>query len=209
MTCDELPPEVDPISDSLRHRVLKASDGHCALCGATEARVPLYVDFIISRAKGGKSEPANLQVICSLCQRTKRDQEAVDLRSELVPTLDAACPFCSPAAIEAQNGSAHAIKDKYPVTPDHMLIIPYRHQPDFFSMTAQERRDAEDLILYLRNSLLEKDSSILGFNIGCNNGEAAGQTIMHMHWHLIPRRTGDTPRPRGGVRGVIPSRMLY
>lgn len=153
--------------------------------------------------------PANLQVICSLCQRTKRDQEAGYLRSELVLTIDAACPFCSPAAIEAQNGSAYAIKDKYPVTPDHMLIIPYRHQPDFFSMTAQERRDAEDLILYLRNSLLEKDSSILGFNIGCNNGEAAGQTIMHMHWHLIPRRTGDTPRPRGGVRGAIPSRMSY
>ncbi len=119
------------------------------------------------------------------------------------------CPFCAAEAIEAEHGSVYAIKDKFPVTPGHMLVIPFRHQPDFFTMTRRERRDAEDLILHLRARLLHDDPSIQGFNIGCNNGEVAGQTIMHVHWHLIPRREGDTPNPRGGVRGVIPSKMSY
>ena len=76
-------------------------------------------------------------------------------------------------------------------------------------MTEQERNDANNLIEILRKRLSEKDNSINGFNIGMNSGETAGQTIFHSHIHLIPRRTGDTPNPRGGVRGVIPDKMDY
>jgi diadenosine tetraphosphate (Ap4A) HIT family hydrolase len=76
-------------------------------------------------------------------------------------------------------------------------------------MTPEEHRDAEDLLAKLRKQILESDPTVVGFNVGANCGEAAGQTIEHAHIHLIPRRAGDTPVPKGGVRGVIPERMAY
>ena len=76
-------------------------------------------------------------------------------------------------------------------------------------MTKIERDDAADLIKVLKNKLESSDKSITGFNIGMNSGESAGQTVMHSHIHLIPRRDGDTKKPRGGVRGVIPNKMSY
>ena len=124
----------------------------------------------------------------------------------------AACPFCdhqATAGAMAQKGTVFAIEDRYPVTPGHLLIIPLRHTPDYFSMTPRERRDAEDLIKRLRDKITGSDPSVTGFNIGINCGCDAGQTIMHAHIHLIPRRRGDTASPRGGVRGVIPGKMSY
>ena len=76
-------------------------------------------------------------------------------------------------------------------------------------MTESEKEDASDLLRVLKKKLEEKDETITGFNIGMNSGESAGQTVMHAHIHLIPRRRGDTPNPRGGVRGVIPEKMSY
>jgi diadenosine tetraphosphate (Ap4A) HIT family hydrolase len=122
------------------------------------------------------------------------------------------CVFCSEvraAAAVATHGSTFAVQDLYPVTEGHLLIIPRRHTPDFFSMTETERADTLALIDELRRRVTASDPSVLGFNIGMNCGEAAGQTVMHAHVHLIPRRRGDTPNPRGGVRGVIPGRMAY
>ena len=122
------------------------------------------------------------------------------------------CPFCGKGIegrIVKEYGTAIAIRDKYPVTAHHTLVLPRRHTPDFFSMTPQERRDAEALILSLKDEILKSDHSVVGFNVGINCGEAAGQTIMHAHVHLIPRRLGDTTNPRGGVRGVIPDKMAY
>jgi diadenosine tetraphosphate (Ap4A) HIT family hydrolase len=80
---------------------------------------------------------------------------------------------------------------------------------DYFAMTDQERQDAQGLLRLLRNRLAESDRTIQGFNVGMNCGDVAGQTVLHAHIHLIPRRKGDTPKPRGGVRGVIPARMDY
>ena len=91
----------------------------------------------------------------------------------------------------------------------HLLIIPKRHKTDYFLLTEVENRDADRLVQILHKRLLKKDSTITGFNIGINSGESAGQTIFHCHIHLIPRRDGDTPNPRGGVRGVIPKKMGY
>ena len=96
-----------------------------------------------------------------------------------------------------------------PVTEGHLLVIPYRHTSDWFTMTADERADSESLLAALRNQVIRDDPTVTGFNIGMNCGEVAGQTVMHAHIHLISRRVGDTPDPRGGVRGVIPSRMNY
>ena len=122
------------------------------------------------------------------------------------------CPFCGDrlnGRVIGDHGTVIAIRDRYPVTEYHTLVIPKRHATDFFTMTSQERRDAEALILTLKNEILKNDPSVTGFNMGVNCGESAGQTIMHAHIHLIPRRDGDTLNPRGGVRGVIPDKMAY
>ena len=121
------------------------------------------------------------------------------------------CRFC-PAKIRplvvAELDSVWAVRDRHPVSEGHHLIIPKRHAPDWFSMTERERRDAEALLLILK-SRISADRTVTGFNIGMNCGESAGQTVFHAHIHLIPRRDGDTPHPRGGVRGVIPDKMSY
>lgn len=122
------------------------------------------------------------------------------------------CPFCQLLATtvpEASYKSVVAISDQYPVTKNHLLILPKRHVKDYFSLTLQEKLHADTLLQICKNMILEGDSSVTGFNIGVNCGEAAGQTIFHCHIHLIPRRDGDTAAPRGGVRGVIPNKMNY
>jgi len=122
------------------------------------------------------------------------------------------CPFCSEkitTKIFGEYCSVFAIEDDNPVAEGHLLVIPRRHTPDFFSMTSEEISDAEHLLRQLRERLLSQGTTITGFNIGINCGLSAGQTILHAHIHLIPRRDGDTPTPRGGVRGVIPDKMWY
>jgi diadenosine tetraphosphate (Ap4A) HIT family hydrolase len=122
------------------------------------------------------------------------------------------CPFCNQdikSRIVAEHGSVFAVYDRFPVTEGHLLILPKRHTADWFSLTEEERHDAEKLILCLREKLLADDPTISGFNIGVNCGASAGQTIFHAHIHLIPRRDGDTDDPRGGVRGVIPHKQKY
>ena len=122
---------------------------------------------------------------------------------------DKLCPFCQSLEVVAEHNSVFAIKDNYPVTKGHHLIISFRHTENYFSMNDQEREDTTALLKVLKLKLEEGDLTITGFNIGMNSGETAGQTVMHSHIHLIPRRKGDTPNPRGGVRGVIPNKMDY
>ncbi len=118
------------------------------------------------------------------------------------------CPFCRPDSVLFQNDLAYAKPDKYPVSPGHLLIIPKRHIANFFLTT-----EAEKIALL---SLLDKSKHYLdgkyapeGYNVGINVGEIAGQTISHVHLHLIPRYKGDMENPRGGVRGVIPAKQHY
>ena len=122
------------------------------------------------------------------------------------------CLFCSKeihSRIITSNRSVFAIEDKYPVTPGHLLIIPFRHTLDYFSLTEQEHKHVKELLLILQNRIREEDNTVTGFNVGVNCGESAGQTVMHAHIHLIPRRDGDLKNPKGGVRGVIPEKMSY
>ncbi len=119
------------------------------------------------------------------------------------------CVFCARPEVSFENKTMLAFKDKSPVTEGHYLVIPKQHRIDFFELTQQEHIDARELLLLLRAELCSKDSSIEGFNIGMNCGEVAGQTVFHCHIHLIPRRKGDMDDPRGGVRGVIPSKQKY
>jgi len=199
----------NPVPDSLRYRVLKKSKHRCELCGATKYDRPLDVDHIIPRSKGGKSDESNLQVLCSKCNRSKSNKDDTDFRETEFLDKEKGCLFCEKVKQVAKHNSVFAIQDNYPVTKGHHLIIPFRHTENYFSMTKIERDDAADLIRVLKNKLESSDKSITGFNIGMNSGESAGQTVMHSHIHLIPRRDGDTKKPRGGVRGVIPNKMSY
>ncbi len=128
-----------------------------------------------------------------------------------MPTTTPACLFCQlhPDAILLQNDLAFAIRDGFPVTPLHTLVIPKRHAADYFSLTREELMACDELLRRLREMILRDDPSVAGFNIGINAGAAAGQTIFHCHLHLIPRRPGDVPNPRGGVRHIIPGRGSY
>ena len=121
------------------------------------------------------------------------------------------CIFCNlePSRIEDRNEFFVAIKDLYPVTEGHTLIIPNRHVESFFELTRDEEIAMLDMLSSQKEKLSQLDKSITGFNVGINDGEDAGQTIMHCHIHLIPRRKGDMESPRGGVRGVIPGKQSY
>ena len=116
------------------------------------------------------------------------------------------CIFCNQVE---ENKFAFVLKDNYPVTPGHRLIIPKRHVRDFFSLNKDEILHIYDLILSQKKLLEKFDDTISGFNIGMNCGENAGQTIFHCHVHLIPRRSGDVKNPRGGVRHVISGKGDY
>ncbi len=121
------------------------------------------------------------------------------------------CHFCETTdlAILERNDYLYAIRDKFPVTELHTLLIPFRHVESYFDLDNTEIDAFNELLLSQKKTLLEQDKNISGFNVGFNSGEDAGQTVMHCHIHLIPRRHGDMENPRGGVRGVIPERRDY
>ena len=121
------------------------------------------------------------------------------------------CLFCNSKAsgIVHENDLAYASYDTYPVTEQHCLIIPKRHVVDYFELSNEELIACNDLIKIVKNEVLNKDKSIKAFNVGTNAGKIAGQSIMHCHIHLIPRREGDVDNPQGGVRAVIPKNQHY
>ena len=108
-----------------------------------------------------------------------------------------------------QNSLALIVRDQYPVSEWHLLIIPKRHTAGYFALGSAEVRACHQLLAEARNLVLKQDSTVRGFNVGINSGSVAGQTVMHSHIHLIPRREGDSPNPRGGVRGVVPGKADY
>ena len=120
------------------------------------------------------------------------------------------CPFCNldGTRVIHANGHALAIYDGFPVTLGHSLVIPKRHVASFFETTREEQTAMLELLTEMRE-LLQKEHNPDGFNIGINDGTAAGQTVMHVHIHLIPRYAGDTEDPRGGVRWIMPKKAQY
>ncbi|MFE2834046.1 HIT family protein [Streptomyces mirabilis] len=135
------------------------------------------------------------------------------MSSQRLGAAPAPCTFCRIVRSDAEDvrdfGTMVAFLDAYPVSQGHFLVVPKRHLADYFELSVTELGDSNRALRDLRANLLKTDSSITGFNVGVNCGVAAGQTVEHAHIHLIPRRQGDTPNPRGGVRGVIPARMSY
>jgi diadenosine tetraphosphate (Ap4A) HIT family hydrolase len=120
------------------------------------------------------------------------------------------CPFCNMPEdrIITADDLVYCIRDKYPVSPGHILIITRRHAPDFFELTDDERRAMQAMLIKMKR-MLDAELNPQGYNVGINVGRSAGQTIDHAHLHLIPRFGGDMPDPKGGVRGVIPEKQKY
>lgn len=124
------------------------------------------------------------------------------------------CIFCEMAqhkrdvAMVAQFEHCFVIKDQFPVAPGHLLVIPYQHAGDWFSASSEVKIEIVEVLDQMKKCL-DMEYSPAGYNIGMNCGKAAGQTVMHLHVHLIPRYLGDMEDPRGGVRGVIPSKQKY
>ena len=124
---------------------------------------------------------------------------------------DVNCPFCdlAPARIVTRNEHGVVIRDAYPVTPGHTLVIPIRHVGSFFELRPDERGALLALLDQAKSDLEIAGDKPDGYNIGINDGPAAGQTVPHLHIHLIPRRSGDLADPRGGVRWIIPEKAAY
>jgi diadenosine tetraphosphate (Ap4A) HIT family hydrolase len=121
-----------------------------------------------------------------------------------------ACPFCDldPGRVTHSSAHARALADAYPVTEGHTLVVPVRHVTSLFDLAADELADVWRLVGEVRVALAASHYAD-AFTIGVNDGEVAGQTVGHAHVHVIPRRRGDVPDPRGGVRWVIPDRAPY
>ena len=121
------------------------------------------------------------------------------------------CLFCNSekSGCAHENDLAYASYDSYPVSEHHCLIIPKRHIKDYFDLSNEELIACNKLIQILKKEITNKDSSVKGFNLGTNIGKVSGQSILHCHFHLIPRREGDVENPQGGVRSVIPKKQHY
>jgi len=125
--------------------------------------------------------------------------------------LNNPCLFCNikKSGCAYENELAFASYDSYPVTEHHCLIIPKRHINDYFDLSNDELIACNDLIQIIKKEITKKDPSVKGFNLGTNIGKVSGQSILHCHLHLIPRRDGDVDNPQGGVRSVIPNKQHY
>ncbi len=121
------------------------------------------------------------------------------------------CLFCVVRSNELldKNEFCYVSKDAHPVTHQHALIIPKRHVVDYFDLTELEIAAIHQMLIAMRSRIRNHDLTVTGFNIGVNVGKNAGQSIPHVHVHLIPRRQGDVENPQGGVRGVIPDKQKY
>lgn len=201
------------VPGSVRYDVLKRAKNRCELCGAHEDQAALHVDHIVPRARGGSNDISNFQALCITCNTNKRDTDDTDFRDVLASynIRDKSCMFCTicKGRIIAENELCYAIRDGFPVTTLHTLIIPKRHVADYFDLYQPELNAIQAMLATQSEQIVSADPSVTGFNIGINSGADAGQTIFHVHVHLIPRRIGDVADPRGGVRGVIPDKQKY
>jgi diadenosine tetraphosphate (Ap4A) HIT family hydrolase len=118
------------------------------------------------------------------------------------------CPFCGNPEIVIENELAFAHYDSYPVNAGHCLIIPRRHVAEYFQATAEEKASIWALVDEMK-IIIDREYSPDGYNIGVNIGKTAGQSVPHIHIHMIPRYRGDVENPRGGVRGVVPHKQHY
>lgn len=204
-----------------RFEVLKRAGNRCELCGISSQERQLDVDHIRPVSKGGSNDESNFQVLCRKCNAQKGNLDDTDFRAVTTQFQhrEKDCYFCAfqnghERLVEhdqkrLENEVAYALYDGYPVTEGHTLFIPKRHVANYFDLYSSEVNGLNRLLERQKRYLEDSDASITGWNIGINVNASGGQTVMHVHMHLIPRRDGDMNDPRGGVRGVIPSKQNY
>lgn len=200
------------IPGTSRYNIFKRAKFRCELCGISAEEKALEVDHIVPRNNGGSDDESNLQSLCYSCNATKRDRDDTDFRgiADTYKIRETGCVFCElDREVVAENELAYAIRDGFPVTPLHTLVIPKRHVADYFDLYQPELNAINQLLQEMRVSIRSEDDTVTGFNVGVNAGESAGQTVFHCHIHLIPRREGDVEEPRGGVRGVVAGKQDY
>jgi ATP adenylyltransferase len=137
-------------------------------------------------AREDAEAPANFEAGCLFCELPEEKFEVID-----------------------ENDLCMTLRDSYPVTEGHCLIIPRRHVDNYFDMNPQEVAAATELMHRARKRLQTEDPTISGFNIGTNAGKSAGQSVFHAHIHFMPRRDGDQENPQGGVRKIFPEKAHY
>ena len=201
------------IDPAFRYRVIARAKGRCEACFIPFTESPAHVDHILPKSQGGSDDISNFQALCESCNTSKRDRDNTDFR-KILDSYKArvqGCAFCdiNSERIVRQNELCYAVRDEYPVTPLHSLIIPKRHIGSYFELYQPEINGIQSLLHDVKEDIEKEDKSVDGFNIGINNGDCAGQTIHHCHIHLIPRRIGDVTNPTGGVRRVIPDKQKW
>lgn len=202
-----------PVSGSTRYEVLKRAKYRCELCGISAEERAIDVDHIFPKSLGGEDSLINYQALCYLCNTNKGNRDSADFRKlkEHFDLRQPGCLFCDKPDFKpvAENNLAYAIRDAFPVTKGHTLIIPKRHSRDWFSLDQAEHAAINELAMQIQSSLLKEFPEITGFNLGTNAGSSAGQTVFHTHLHLIPRRPQDVDDPRGGVRHCVIGKGYY
>lgn len=198
------------LKSSTRYNVLKRANMRCELCGCPNTVRMLYVNRIDTRSKDGSDDIKSYKALCEKCHVDKGSRHSATWRENPVAT-DPTCRFCADPSLRrlAKNDGAFARADTFPVTPGHTLIIPHRHVASYGDLYPFEIEECHQLLNKIRKRLIKADPTIRGFNIGVNDGEIAGQTIPHVHMHLIPRREGDVKNPQGGVRHLISGKGHY
>ncbi len=201
------------ISGSIRYDILKRAKGRCECCGVSSEERAIDIDHIVPRNKGGLDDPSNLQALCYQCNRQKRDRDDTDFASIKASYnhRETGCLFChiENHRVVTETALAYVIRDAYPVSDLHTLVIPKRHVAGWFDLYKPEHQSILALLDGQKETVAKLDPKVQGFNVGINIGEVAGQTIFHAHVHLIPRREGDVVNPRGGVRGVFADKAIY
>jgi diadenosine tetraphosphate (Ap4A) HIT family hydrolase len=218
-----------PISGSVKVRVLTRARGRCECWGARlllskPSTSGLWRWHRSSRRRnlpstqrlnqGGSDDISNLQAPCFRCNAGKRDTDRTNFRGVQASYGHrvAARVFCAlegSGRVLLENELAVCIADAYPESEGHSLVIPRRHVADGLELHQPEWNAVVELLKLQREQLSGQDASISGWTVGLNSGEAAGQTVFHAHWHLIPPRDGDTEQPRGEARRAISMRASY
>ena len=194
----------EPVPSSLRYSTLAKSKGVCAACGVTSTERAIDIDHILPVNMGGKTEPFNLQALCRKCNAQKRDRDKTDFVKwhKRLKHQDPNCVLCESDKI-GSNDLAFSAYDSDPITRLHSLIMPKRHTESFFDLIPAEKNLCMDLVDLTKSQIQEDDRNVVGFNVGFDSGQVAGQQIMHCHIHVIPRRSGDTSNVLRGMRKTI------
>ena len=174
------------ISGLMRYEVLRRAKGRCALCGITKEERALDVDHIIPRSLGGKTEISNLQALCYICNRSKRNLDDTDFRNFIIPSINPDCQLCgSVQSVTVQNIRAFALTEKENSPKENIIVVPKRHVGSFFDLDQKEVNECYDLLRERRNYLYDKYIN-LNFEISVNEIQNQDHKNFHTYIRLIP-----------------------